>query len=210
VGERTWLADLWGELPQALRLQIGVELIQPSAVVALAFRGHSRTLAQTVAWIMFGPGRGSVDAVRGVEAIVRSSGCSVSGGSPCFGCGGGPPMHSVREVQAAFADHGVRLSVTERNRVSTSLLPTWYVRAVPRTPALGTLPPSPGYEVVVFTSRRWLRDLPRHQQKAQRAVGGKRIPPLSNVSTRHDNVFIVYPAGAPKNLAGLRRIRQDI
>jgi hypothetical protein len=126
------------------------------------------------------------------------------------GCGGGAPLHSVREVQAAFADHGLRLSVTERNRVATSLLPTRYVRAVRRTPALGTPPPSPGYEVVVFTNRRWLRDLPRHQREAQRAVGGKRILPLSNVSTRHDNVFIVYPAGAPKNLARLRRILQDI
>jgi hypothetical protein len=119
-------------------------------------------------------------------------------------------MHSVREVQATFADHGLRLSVTERNRVATSLLPTQYVRAARRTPALGTPPPSPGYEVVVFTNRRWLRDLLRHQREAQRAVGGKRILALSNVSTRHDNVFIVYPAGAPNNLARLRGILQDI
>jgi hypothetical protein len=126
------------------------------------------------------------------------------------GCGGGAPMHSVREVQATFADHGLGLSVTERNRVATSLLPTRYVRAVRRTPALGTPPPSPGYQVVVFTNRRWLRDLPRHQREAQRAVEGKRILPSSNVSTRHDNVLIVYPAGAPKNLARLRRILQDI
>jgi hypothetical protein len=94
--------------------------------------------------------------------------------------------------------------------VATSLLPTRYVRAVRRTPALGTPSPAPGYEVVVFTNHRWLRDLPRHQREAQRAVGGKRILPLSNVSTRHDNVFIVYPAGAPKNLARLRRILQDL
>ena len=119
-------------------------------------------------------------------------------------------MHSVRNVQKTFADHGLPLSVTERNRVATSLLPTRYVRAVRRTPALGTPPPSPGYEVVVFTNRRWLRDLPRHLREAQRAVGGKRNLPLSSVSTRHDNVFILYPAGAPKNLARLRRILEDI
>jgi hypothetical protein len=119
-------------------------------------------------------------------------------------------MHSVRDVQATFADHGLRLSVTDRNRVATSLLPTRYVRPVRRTPALGTPPASPGYEVIVFTNRRWLRDLPRSQREAQRAVGGKRSLPLSNVSTRHDNVFIVYPAGAPENLARLRRILQDI
>jgi hypothetical protein len=123
---------------------------------------------------------------------------------------GAAPMHSVREVQATFADHGLRLSVTERNPVSTSLLPTRYVRAVRRTSALETPPPSPGYEVVVFTNRRWVRDLPRHQREGQRAVGGTGILPLSDVSTRHDNVFIVYPAGAPKNLARLRRILEDI
>src|SRR5512133_1446666 len=94
------------------------------------------------------------------------------------GCGGGASMHSVRDVQATFADHGLRLSVTDRNRVATSLLPTRYVRAVRRTPALGTPPPSPGYEVIVFTNRRWLRDLPRHQREAQRAVERKRILPL--------------------------------
>ena len=94
--------------------------------------------------------------------------------------------------------------------MATSLLPTRYVRALRRTPALGTPPPSPGYEVVVVTNRRWLRSLPRHQREAQRTLGGKRFVPLSNVSTRHDNVFIVYPAGAPKNLARLRRILQDI
>jgi hypothetical protein len=126
------------------------------------------------------------------------------------GCGDGAPMHSVREVQATFADHGLRLSVAERNRVATSLLPTRYVRALRRTPALGTPPQSPGYEVVVVTNRRWLRDLARHQRKARRALGGKRILRLSDVSTGHDNVFIVYPAGAPKNLTRLRRILRDI
>jgi len=119
-------------------------------------------------------------------------------------------MHSVRDVQATFAEHGLRLTVTERDPVATSLLPTRYVRAVRRTPTLGTPPRSPGYEVVVFTSRRWLRDLTRHLREARRAVGGKRILPWSRVSTRHDNVFIVYPAGAPKNLARLRRILQDV
>jgi len=125
------------------------------------------------------------------------------------GCGGGAPMHSVREVQATFADHGLRLSVTERNRVATSVLPTRYVRTVRRTPALGTPPPSPGYEVVVFTNRRWLRNLPRHQRAAQRALGTGRSL-WSQFTTRHDNVFIVYPAGAPRNLTRLRRILQDI
>jgi hypothetical protein len=33
---------------------------------------------------------------------------------------------------------------------------------------------------------------------------------LSQVSTRHDNVFIVYPAGAPKNLSRLLRILKDM
>jgi len=118
-------------------------------------------------------------------------------------------MHSVREVQATFADHGLRLSVTERNRVATSLRPARYVHALRRTPALGRPPPSPGYEVVVFTNRRWLRDLPRHQREARRALGTGRSR-WSRFTTRHDNVFIVYPAGAPENLARLRRILQDI
>jgi hypothetical protein len=125
------------------------------------------------------------------------------------GCGGGAPTHSVREMQATFADHGLRLSVTERNRLATSLLPTRYVRAMRRTPALGAPHPSPGYEVVVFTNRRWLRDLPRHQREAQRTLGRGRSR-WSQFTTRHDNVFIVYPAGAPKNLTRLRRILQDI
>jgi hypothetical protein len=119
-------------------------------------------------------------------------------------------MHSVRDVQATFADHGLRLSVRERNRVATILLPTRYLRALRRTPALGTPPPDPGYEVIVFTNRRWLRDLPRHWREAGRAFGGRRILRLSQVSTRHDNVFIVYPAGAPKNLSRLLRILKDM
>jgi hypothetical protein len=119
-------------------------------------------------------------------------------------------MHSVRDVQATFADHGLRLSVRERNRVATILLPTRYLRALRRTPALGTPPPDPGYQVVVFTNRRWLRDLPRHWREARRASGGRRILSLSQVSTRHDNVFIVYPAGTPKNLSRLVRILEDM
>jgi len=119
-------------------------------------------------------------------------------------------MHSVRDVQATFADHGLRLSVTERNRVATLLRPTPYVRAVRRTPALGTPPPDPGYEVVVFTNRRWFRDLPRHWREAARGLGRTRRVRLSQVSTRHDNVFIVYPGGAPKNLSRLLRILKDI
>jgi hypothetical protein len=118
-------------------------------------------------------------------------------------------MHSVRGVQATFADHGLRLSVTERNRVATFLLPTRYVRALQRTPALGTPPPNPGYEVVVFTDRRWLRDLPRHQREDRRVLGGKRIVRLSQLSTRRDNVFIVYP-GAPKSLRRLVRILEEM
>jgi hypothetical protein len=126
------------------------------------------------------------------------------------GCGGETPIHSVRDVQATFADHGLRLSVRERNRVATILLPTRYVRALRRTPALGTPPPDPGYEVVVVTNRRWLRDLPRHEREARRTLGGKHIFRLSQFSTRHDNVFIVYPAGAPKNLSRLLRILKDM
>src|SRR5256885_1665239 len=91
------------------------------------------------------------------------------------GGGGGPRMDNVREVRATFADHGLRLSVTERNHVATLLLPTRFVRASRRTPALGTPPPHPGYEIAVFTNRRWLRDLPRHQREAQRAIGGSRV-----------------------------------
>lgn len=119
-------------------------------------------------------------------------------------------MHSVRDMQQTFADHGLRLSVTERNRVATILLPTRYVNALRRTPALGRPPASPGYEVAVFTARRWLRDLPSHEREAQRALGGRRLVRLSAFSTRHDNVFIVYPAGPPKNLPRLKRILDDI
>jgi hypothetical protein len=126
------------------------------------------------------------------------------------GCGGETAMRSVRDVQATFADHGLRLSVSERNRVATILLPTRYVRTLRRTPALGTPPPDPGYEVVVFTNRRWLRDLPRDWREAGRGLGGRRIVRLSDVSTRHGNVFIVYPAGAPKSLSRLLRILKDV
>jgi hypothetical protein len=119
-------------------------------------------------------------------------------------------MHSAGDVQATFADHGLRLSVRERNRVATILLPTRYLRALRRTPALGTPPPDPGYEVVVFTNQRWLRNLPRHWREAGRALGGRRTTRLSQVSTRRDNVFIVYPAGAPKNLSRLLRILKDM
>jgi hypothetical protein len=126
------------------------------------------------------------------------------------GCGGETAMHSVGEVQATFADHGLRLSVSERNRVATILLPARYVHALRRTPALGTPPPDPGYEVVVFTNRRWLRDLPRHWREARHALGGRRTVRLSQFTKRRDNVFIVYPAGAPENIGGLLRILRDI
>ena len=125
------------------------------------------------------------------------------------GCGSVMHMHTIGDVRATFADHGLKLSVTERNRVSTSLLPTRYVRALRETPALGTPPPSPGYTVVVVTNREWLRDLPRHQREARRAIGAGRSD-WSQFTARHDNVFILYPAGAPENLARLKRILDDI
>lgn len=103
------------------------------------------------------------------------------------GCGGGAPMHSVADVRATFARHGLRLSVVERNRVSTSLLPSSFVRTVRKTPALGRLPSGRVYEVVVITNRHWLRDLSRHRRVAQR-------------TTRHDNIVIIHPSGAPKAL----------
>jgi hypothetical protein len=111
------------------------------------------------------------------------------------GCGGGTRMHSVRDVQSTFADRGVHLTVVERNRVSTALLPTRFVRAVRKTPALGKLPAGPGYEIVVFTDARRLRELPRR---------------FARFTTRRDNVFIVYPAGAPSVLPRLKRILDDV
>jgi hypothetical protein len=125
------------------------------------------------------------------------------------GCGGGTPMHSVTDVRATFVRHGVNLSVVERNYVSTSLLPTRFVRALRETPTLAMPPPPPGYEVVVFTNRRWLRDLLRHRREAERALGTHRTR-WSRFTTRRDNVFIVYPRRAPKNLSRLRRILDDI
>jgi hypothetical protein len=110
------------------------------------------------------------------------------------GCGGAMRMHSVGDVRATFARHGLSLSVVDRNRISTSLLPTRFVRALRQTPMFGTPPPSPGYEVAVFTNRDWLRDLPRHRREAQRALGTSGTD-WSRFTTRHDNVFIVYPAG---------------
>ena len=142
---------------------------------------------------------------RSSVALVVSVVVSVVG----YGCGGAMRMHSVGHVRATFADHGLNLSVTERNRVSTSLLPTRFVRALRETPALGTPPPSPGYEVVVFTNREWLRDLPRHLREARGVLGTSRSR-WSKFTTRHDNVFLVYPAGAPRNLARLKRILDDI
>jgi hypothetical protein len=135
-----------------------------------------------------------------ILAMVGGAGCDTSE----------TRVHSVDDVRATFADHGLRLSVTERNRVATILLPTRYVRVVRRTPALGTPPPAPGYEVVVFTNRRWLRNLRRHWREAGRALGGRPRLRLSQISTRHDNVFITYPAGAPKNLSRLLRILKDL
>jgi hypothetical protein len=118
-------------------------------------------------------------------------------------------MHTVREVQTTFAHHGLSLSVTSRNGVSTWLQPTHVVRALRHTPALATPPRGPGYAIVVVTSRRWLRDLPRHLREAQRSLGGNRRFRASHVSTRHDNVFIFYPGGPPKNLTRLKRILDD-
>lgn len=124
------------------------------------------------------------------------------------GCGNGDPrMHSVRDVRATFARHGLKLSIMDRTRVSTMLLPTPFVRAVRRTPAVGTPPRAPSYQVVVFTDRRWLRDLPRHERDARAALGGG--PRFSDLSKRHDNVFIVY-FGGPAPRARLEQILDDI
>jgi hypothetical protein len=92
-------------------------------------------------------------------------------------------MHSVSEVRAAFARHGLSLSIMERNRVSTMLQPTWYARALRRTPALGTPPRAPNYELFVVTDRARLRDLPHHLRR------------LSYVTIRRDNVFVVFFRG---------------
>jgi hypothetical protein len=119
-------------------------------------------------------------------------------------------LHSVRDVQAAFARHGVRLAVFERDRVSTLLLPAAVVREWHRAPALGRPGRRAGFLVAVFTDRRRLQNLDRHVREAERAVGGGGDFRLSRVSTRRDNVFIVYPAGAPKNLERLRRILDDV
>jgi hypothetical protein len=141
---------------------------------------------------------------RSSTALVVSVVVSVMGS----GCGGTMHMHSVGHVRATFARHGLNLSVVERNRVSTSLLPTRFVRALRETPALGTPPPSPGYEVVVVTNRGSLRDLPRHRREARQVLGTSPSR-WSQFTTRHDNVFIVYPARAPRNLAGLEHILDD-
>jgi len=79
----------------------------------------------------------------------------------------------------------------ERNRVSTMLLPTRYVQAVRRTPALGTLPRAPNYELIVFTDRAWLRDLPHHLREAQ-ATLGRHSTRASYVTIHRDNVFIFF------------------
>jgi hypothetical protein len=123
------------------------------------------------------------------------------------GCGeDGERMHSVKDVRAVFARHGLTLSVMQRNRVSTMLLPSPSVRAVRRTPALGTPPRAPNYQVVVFTDRQWLRDLPRHEREAQATLGGS---PVHLVSDRHNNVFVYYLGGpAPKER--LKKILEDL
>ena len=126
------------------------------------------------------------------------------------GCGDRTHMHSVADVRAAFSRHGLKLSVVDRNRISTSLLPRVFVRALRETPTLGRPPPSPGYEVVVFTNRRWLRDLPRHERETRRALELGSSSRLSKFTTRRDNVFIVYPAGAPRCLPRLKHILDDI
>ena len=115
----------------------------------------------------------------------------------------------MRDVQAAFARHGVRLAVFERDRISTLLLPAAVVREWRRTPALGRPSRRAGFFVVVFTDRRWLQNLDRHVREAERSLGGGGDFRLSRVSTRRDNVFIMYPGGAPKNLERLRRILDD-
>jgi hypothetical protein len=104
-------------------------------------------------------------------------------------------MHSVRDVQSTFAACGVHLSVVERNHISTALLPTPFVRAVRKTPALGRLSRGDVCETLVVTDRHRLGRLPRR---------------LSTFTTRHDNVFIVCPRGASKLLARLKRILDDV
>jgi hypothetical protein len=113
-------------------------------------------------------------------------------------------------VQTAFARHGVRLAVFERNRASTWLLPADVVRAWRRAPALAPPAARAGFFVVVITDSRRLQHLQRRVREAEQTVGGGRDFRLSRVSTRRDNVFIEYPGGAPKNLERLRRILDDV
>ena len=126
------------------------------------------------------------------------------------GCGEhAGPLHSVRAVQATFADHGLRLAVIERNRVSTWLIPAAVVGAWRTTPALARSRAKAKYFVIVITDRRWLHDLSRHKREAERTIGAGRVD-WSQTSARRDNVLIAYPRGAPKNIGRLRRILDDI
>jgi hypothetical protein len=130
------------------------------------------------------PFRWPVTAVVSILALVVAAGCDKTS----------TRMRSVREVRATFARDGLSLSVMERNGVSTMLLPTGFVRAVRRTPALGTPPRAPTYQVVVFTDRAWLRDLPRQWRQAQATLGGHPTR-LSDVTMHRDNVFIFFVGG---------------
>jgi hypothetical protein len=134
---------------------------------------------------------------------------ALTGALAAAGCdSSGTRIHTVSEVRETFAGDGLRLSILSRNRVSTTLLPTWYVRALKRTPTLGTPPRPPNYQVVVFTDRSWLRNLARHWREAQATLGGPSTP-MSDVSMKRDNVVIFYVRG-PANRRRLARVLDDI
>jgi hypothetical protein len=140
--------------------------------------------------------RRSLDLLLTLAIVTSGAGCGRDSGR----------MHSVGDVRATFARHGLPLSVMQRNRVSTTLLPSPFVRALRRTPALGTPPRAPNYQIVVFTNRRWLRDLSRHEREAQATLGGR---PTRLVSDRHDNVFVYY-LGGPSPRERLKKILDDV
>jgi hypothetical protein len=111
-------------------------------------------------------------------------------------------------VKNTFAGHGLKLADIERNRASTWSIPARLVRAWRASPALAR-PTRPHanekYVIILITDRRWLDTLSQHQRAAERAIGVGRVD-WSQTSIRRDNVLIWYPAGAPKNLASLKRI----
>jgi hypothetical protein len=150
------------------------------------------------------------DVIRRVRLLFRPAAVAVCVGA-LVACGEhAAPLHSVGDVQTTFADHGLPLAVVARNSVSTTLLAASVARDWRRTPALGRSRARAAYFVVVVTNRRLLRDLNRHVREAQRTLGGGGRLRWSHISTRHDNVFVVYPAREPRNIERLRRILEDI